>query len=102
MPGLVPGTTSFFFAAPKTWMAGTSPAMTKVDPFVDWYSSTAEVLMRKRLVLDRRFFFCVFANSSQQGALSANSGDQKLRVGIKSMRLSRLSVAVVALLATVA
>jgi hypothetical protein len=30
MPGLVPGIHAFFFvAAPKTWMAGTSPAMTE-------------------------------------------------------------------------
>jgi len=28
MPGLVPGIHDFLFAA-KTWMAGTSPAMTK-------------------------------------------------------------------------
>jgi len=28
MPGLVPGIHVFLFAAAKTWMAGTSPAMT--------------------------------------------------------------------------
>jgi hypothetical protein len=29
MPGLVPGIHVFLFCAAKTWMAGTSPAMTK-------------------------------------------------------------------------
>ena len=31
MPGLVPGIHVFLFAEEKTWMAGTSPAMTKED-----------------------------------------------------------------------
>jgi hypothetical protein len=30
MPGLVPGIHVLLFAAIKTWMAGTSPAMTKI------------------------------------------------------------------------
>jgi hypothetical protein len=32
MPGLVPGIHVFLFAA-KTWMAGTSPAMTKLGGY---------------------------------------------------------------------
>ena len=31
MPGVVPGIHVFFIARPKTWMAGTSPAMTQVE-----------------------------------------------------------------------
>jgi hypothetical protein len=30
MPGLVPGIHEFKFTAVETWMAGTSPAMTKL------------------------------------------------------------------------
>jgi len=33
MPGLDPGIHVFLFAASKTWMAGSSPAMTKSESF---------------------------------------------------------------------
>ena len=35
MPGLVPGIHKFGGATRKTWMAGTSPAMTKVTGFAN-------------------------------------------------------------------
>jgi hypothetical protein len=38
MPGLVPGIHVFFLDATKTWMAGTSPAMTMELTFPDFAS----------------------------------------------------------------
>jgi hypothetical protein len=53
MPGLVPGIHVSFFAASKTWMAGTSPAMTKKLRRVVRLLAVEDALERREVPLRR-------------------------------------------------